>query len=176
MKDANGVPLKDTEGNYLYTEGPQLSVFSRKRENYRKQGENKMHCNGNHIFFCDLERGNDARITNYLRKKSIENAYVITRATPEFLAETGIDEVMIKASTLAKPERIRPEHIDTDGTRVYVKRTTLRNIILMGVRMLIGMMLSMTCVKAAFMLLLVTVKLSREPIKLHLPIFHGRLV
>jgi hypothetical protein len=126
IKDAAGIPQKDAEGNFLYNEGPQLSVFSRKRENYRKQGENKMHCNGNLIFFCDLERGNDARITTYLKKKGIESAYVITSAKQEFLAETGIDEVMILASSLPKPERIKQETIGSDGVKIYVKRTTLQ--------------------------------------------------
>lgn len=110
--------------NVLY---PKCEVLSKKRENYRRHDEENIYCDGQKIYFNDMQHGGYSRILKDIREKGhSKSAYLLTGISPEFIAETGIEEVAIKASTLPAPERQKREVVGSDGTRSYVKRTVLQ--------------------------------------------------
>ncbi len=117
--------------NPLY---PQLEVLSKKKENYSRRPEDNIYCDQTKIYLNDIEHGGYGRIHQDCRKNGKDkNAYMLTGISAEFIEETGIGEVMIKASTLPKPERKAREATTTaDGVRTYVKRTVLQEYIPSG--------------------------------------------
>jgi len=116
--------------NPLY---PQLEVLSKKKENYSRRPEENIYCNQTKIYLNDLEHGGFGRIHNDCRKHGKDkSAYMLTGISAEFIEEAGIGEVMIKASTLPKPERKNREVATVNGVRNYVKRTVLQEYIPSG--------------------------------------------
>lgn len=109
---------------------PKLEILSKKRENYRRSDTETIHCDGVKIYFNDLERGGYIRIHKDIRDNNKDkSAYMLTGVNAEFLEETGINEVVIRASSLPAPERQKREMTDNNGVRTYVKRTVLQEYI-----------------------------------------------
>lgn len=83
--------------------------LERRRENFKRHETNTLIASSEKIFFLnDLEHGGYARMSSYLRSKVEDEGYVLTlhpSISQKFLDETGIGEVVIKSSTLPKPER-----------------------------------------------------------------------
>lgn len=117
--------------NPLY---PQLEVLTKKKENYSRRPEETIYCNRTKIYFNDMDHGGFGRIHKDCRENNNgKNAYLLTKVSAEFLEETGISEVMIKASSLPKLERQKREITGSDGVvRSYVKRTILQEYIPSG--------------------------------------------
>lgn len=111
-----------TRDNPLY---PKCEVLALKKENYRRRDEDVIYCDTGRVYFNDLEHGGLTRIQNDLSANSIRTAFVLTGVNADFFAATGIDEVLIKVSSLPKPER--KQRVTSDGKTVsgYVKRTVL---------------------------------------------------
>jgi len=110
--------------NVLY---PKCEVLSKKKEHYRRRDEETIYCDGTKIYLNDLPHGGFGRIHKDVRENSHgKSAYMLTGVSAEFLNETGLDEVAIKASTLPKPERQARETVDGNGVKTYVKRTVLQ--------------------------------------------------
>jgi hypothetical protein len=110
---------------------PKCEMVSRKKEHYRRRDEDTIHCDGTRIYWNDMERGGYVRIHNHTRQAG-GSAYMVTGVNAAFLEETGLDEVAIKASTLPAPERAKREVTASDGTKTYVKRTTLQQYVPSG--------------------------------------------
>jgi hypothetical protein len=104
---------------------PRFESFSLKKENYKRSDENTIYCDGTVIYFNDLEHGGYARINQHLRSNGDKKGFCVSNATQEFLDETGIGEVAIRASSLPKPERAKRERVEGEASG-YVKRTLLQ--------------------------------------------------
>ncbi len=117
--------------NPLY---PKLEVLSKKKEAYRRHDEETIYCDGKKIYLNDMPHGGFSRIHKDLRENGYEkSAYMLTGVSAEFLEESGIGEVLVKASTLPAPERMaRREVVNGDGTRSYTKRTVLQEYVPSG--------------------------------------------
>jgi hypothetical protein len=107
-------------------EYPTCEIYTVKREKHNGRPEETIYCNGTRIYVNDLERGGIGRIKKHLEDNYTASAYVLTGVDkPEFYAATGIDEVMVRASTLPQPERKeRQKREGVSGD--YVKRTVLQ--------------------------------------------------
>jgi hypothetical protein len=106
---------------------PKLEILSKKKENYRRHDEDVLHCDTTKIYLNDMQHGGYARVNRDLRENGYnKSAYMLSNVSAEFLEETGIGEVAIKASTLPAPERVKREVVDSNGVRTYVKRTVLQ--------------------------------------------------
>lgn len=83
-----------------------LSIKSRtsSRMIVKKDHGDTIHADGTPIFLND-ERGSFSGVRRYLEEKSCNKVYFISEYTQEWLKESGVGEVAIKASTLPKPER-----------------------------------------------------------------------
>lgn len=111
---------------------PTLEMLTRKKENYSRRPEDNIYCNGTKIYLNDMEHGGYGRIHKACRDKNDgKSAYMLTGVTAEFLEETGIGEVLIKASSLPKPER-KMREATVNGVKTYVKRTVLQEYIPSG--------------------------------------------
>jgi hypothetical protein len=82
-----------------------VESVSLKKTKFRKTDCDTIHADGKLIFLDDLDKGGYVRMVNYLNENNKEQAYYITLAPGAFLTETGIGEVVIRTSTLPKPER-----------------------------------------------------------------------
>jgi hypothetical protein len=107
---------------------PLFESLSLKKSHYRRASEEKIYCDTTKIYFNDLEHGGYARITNDLRNNDTSKAYCVSGATKEFLEETGIGEVAIRASSLPKTERAKRERVEGEAGG-YVKRTVLQEYV-----------------------------------------------
>lgn len=108
---------------------PTLQVSRLKKEKYRRYVESEFVCDGTPVYLNDLKSGGDSRISSYMNENGETKAYIITNVDAEFLRVTGIEEVVIRASTLPLPVRKKRERIASDGTRVmttYTKRTVVQ--------------------------------------------------
>lgn len=115
------VERKFDENNVVV--GPQLEILNLKKERYKSRGDHMLYCDETPIYFDDLSSGGRSRITNNLHENGDERAYVFSTVSQEFLDETGIGEVIIRASTLPKPARKQRE--GTSGEKTYVKHSVL---------------------------------------------------
>jgi len=100
-----------------------IQFLRRKKERFAKSnGHSHIHADNKPIYVNDLGHGGYTRVLHDLNKKRTDEAYLLQNNNVSFLEEAGLKEIVIRASSLPKPESKRSYVPRRKGVRAQLNR------------------------------------------------------
>ncbi len=82
---------------------PTIQTFTLRRANYRRRSTDRVFADDQVVLYNDIGHGGYVRLHKYIVDRSIDKCYYVGDVPEQFLKDTGLDEVVLRASTLPKP-------------------------------------------------------------------------